>query len=65
MSLDSIIDVIPAGMLKEASDISQREKAAVNYEAFSTGLALKAQGLEVKYSVVMVCRPVCREGMMC
>lgn len=57
MSLDSIIDVIPAGILKEASDISQREKAAVNYEAFSTGLALKAQGLEVKYPVVMVCGP--------
>ncbi|KAF8250231.1 hypothetical protein K440DRAFT_619717, partial [Wilcoxina mikolae CBS 423.85] len=29
LSLDSIIDVIPAGILKEASDISQREKAAV------------------------------------
>lgn len=55
MSLDSIIDVIPVGILKEASDISQREKAAVNYEAFSTGLSLKAQGLEVKYPVVMVC----------
>jgi hypothetical protein len=54
LSLDSIIDVIPAGILKEASDISQREKAAVSYDAFSTGLALKAEGLVVNHSVVMV-----------
>lgn len=54
LSLDSIIDVIPAGILKEASDISQREKDAVNYDAFSTGLALKAEGLSVNHPVVMV-----------
>ena len=54
LSLDSIIDVIPAGILKEASDISQREKDAVSYDAFSTGLALKAEGLSVNHPVVMV-----------
>lgn len=54
LSLDSIIDVVPAGILKEASDISQREKDAVSYDAFSTGLALKAEGLSVNHPVVMV-----------
>jgi phospholipid:diacylglycerol acyltransferase len=53
LKLDSLI-VIPAGILKEASDISRREKDAVSYEAFSTGLALKAEGLNVKHPVVMV-----------
>ena len=54
LSLDSIIDVIPAGILKEASDISQREKDVVSYDSFSTGLALKAEGLSVNHPVVMV-----------
>ncbi|CCX07976.1 Similar to Phospholipid:diacylglycerol acyltransferase; acc. no. O94680 [Pyronema omphalodes CBS 100304] len=54
LNLDTIIDIIPAGILKEASDITMREKEAVNYDAFSTGLALKAEGLEVVHPVVMV-----------
>ena len=55
LSLDSFIDVIPAGILKEASDISQLGgKNAVNYDAFSTGLALKAAGFEAVHPVVMV-----------
>lgn len=32
----------------------QREKAAISHDAFSTGLALKAEGLESNYPVVMV-----------
>lgn len=54
LSLDSIIDVIPVGILKEANDISHRDKDAVSYDAFSTGLALKAAGLEAVHPVVMV-----------
>jgi phospholipid:diacylglycerol acyltransferase len=55
LSLENIIDVIPAGILKEASDITQREKDAVkNYDAFSTGLALAAQGFGVQHPVVMM-----------
>jgi phospholipid:diacylglycerol acyltransferase len=54
LKLDSIIDVIPAGILKEASDLSQSEKEAVSYDPFSTGLALKTEGLGVKHPVVMV-----------
>ena len=54
LNFDSIIDVIPVGILKEASDISQREKEAINYDAFSAGLALKAEGLNVEHPVIMV-----------
>jgi phospholipid:diacylglycerol acyltransferase len=55
LSLDSIIDVIPAGILKEASIITQREKDAVkNYDAFSTGLALAAKGFGVQHPVIMI-----------
>ncbi|KAF8464115.1 lecithin,cholesterol acyltransferase /Acyl-ceramide synthase [Kalaharituber pfeilii] len=52
--LDALADVIPAGILKEATDISQREKDKVPYDAFSVGLALKAEGLKAEHPVIMV-----------
>lgn len=54
LRLESIFDAIPAGILKEASDISKREQEVVNYDAFATGLALKSEGLRVKHPVIMV-----------
>lgn len=76
--LGALVDVIPAGILKEATDISvcqsgnmscnglpviltnalerqQREKDVVSADAFSVGLALKAEGLEANHPVIMVC----------
>lgn len=52
--LGSLVDVIPAGILKEATDISQREKDVVSADAFRVGLALKAEGLEANHPVIMV-----------
>lgn len=75
--LGALVDVIPAGILKEATDISvcqsgnrscvnlpiiltnalgsqQREKDVVGQDAFSVGLALKAEGLEANHPVIMV-----------
>lgn len=75
--LSALVDVIPAGILKEATDISvcqsgnrscadlpiiltstlgsqQREKDVVSADAFSVGLALKAEGLGANHPVIMV-----------
>lgn len=75
--LSALVDVIPAGILKEATDISvcqsgnrscddlpiiltsalgsqQREKDVVGADAFSVGLALKAEGLRANHPVIMV-----------
>lgn len=75
--LSALVDVIPAGILKEATDISvcqsgnrscadlpiiltstlgsqQREKDVVGADAFSVGLALKAEGLGANHPVIMV-----------
>ncbi|KAF8424140.1 hypothetical protein EV426DRAFT_600716 [Tirmania nivea] len=52
--LDVLADVIPAGILKEATDISQREKYKVPYDAFSVGLQLKNEGLKAEHPVIMI-----------
>jgi phospholipid:diacylglycerol acyltransferase len=54
LNLDSILDVIPAGILKDARDLQQREKSTVNYDSFSVGLHLRAQGLKAVHPVIMV-----------
>ncbi|RPA79146.1 Phospholipid:diacylglycerol acyltransferase [Ascobolus immersus RN42] len=54
ISLDSILDVLPPGIIKEASDIRKREKEAVGSDAFAVGLALKAEGLHADSPVIMV-----------
>ncbi|KAL7276467.1 phospholipid:diacylglycerol acyltransferase [Rhizina undulata] len=54
LKLDALVDVIPAGILKEAKDISARETEAVGYDAFSVGLQLKTEGLVANHSVIMI-----------
>src|ERR1700760_2013283 len=38
LSMDSILDVLPAGFVKDARDLAQGERDAVNYDSFSVGL---------------------------
>ncbi|KAL2375187.1 phospholipid:diacylglycerol acyltransferase [Blastomyces gilchristii SLH14081] len=54
LNLDSLIDVMPAGIIRDASQFSQTERAAVSYDAFSVGLGLKAQGIVAKHPVIMI-----------
>jgi len=54
LRLDALVDVIPAGILKEASEISKQEKDAIGHESFQVGLALKAEGLAARHPVVMI-----------
>jgi phospholipid:diacylglycerol acyltransferase len=53
-NLDSVFDVIPAGILKEARDLQKTEKSAINYDSFSVGLHLRAQGVRAKHPVIMI-----------
>ncbi|MCJ1244632.1 hypothetical protein MMC30_001831 [Trapelia coarctata] len=54
LNLDSILDVIPVGILNEAKDITQHERDAVNYDSFSVGLHLQSQGIKAQHPVIMV-----------
>ncbi|EEH43551.2 phospholipid:diacylglycerol acyltransferase [Paracoccidioides brasiliensis Pb18] len=54
LNLDSLMDVMPAGMIRDASQFSQTEREAVSYDAFSVGLSLKTQGITANHSIIMV-----------
>ncbi|KAL2399807.1 Phospholipid:diacylglycerol acyltransferase [Exophiala dermatitidis] len=54
VNLDSLMDVIPAGIVKDVKDLSKAEREAVNYDSFAVGLALQAQGITAHHPVIMV-----------
>ncbi|KAI9052391.1 hypothetical protein LZ554_003739 [Drepanopeziza brunnea f. sp. 'monogermtubi'] len=54
LSMDSLIDVLPAGFIRDAREITKGEREAVNYDSFSVGLNLVAQGVKAKHPVIMV-----------
>ncbi|ESZ97885.1 Phospholipid:diacylglycerol acyltransferase [Sclerotinia borealis F-4128] len=54
ITMDSLMDVLPAGFVKDARDLAKGEREAVNYDSFSVGLHLKAQGIHAKHPVVMI-----------
>lgn len=54
MNLDTLIDAIPQGIMRDAKEFSQNERDAVNYDSFAIGLHLRSQGIEAKHPVVMI-----------
>ncbi|KAI9836160.1 MAG: hypothetical protein M1837_003448 [Sclerophora amabilis] len=54
MNLDSLLDVIPVGILKDAKDIQAHERETVNYDSFSIGRHLLSQGVHAQHPVIMV-----------
>ncbi|KAK4497868.1 hypothetical protein PRZ48_010523 [Zasmidium cellare] len=54
MNLDSILDVLPAGLIREVRDLQSREKEAVDYDSFAVGLQARAEGISAKYPVIMI-----------
>ena len=54
VNLDSLMDVIPAGIVKDVKDLSKAEREVVNYDSFSVGLYLQTQGISAHHPVIMV-----------
>ncbi|KKY23195.1 putative phospholipid:diacylglycerol acyltransferase [Phaeomoniella chlamydospora] len=54
VNLDSLIDVLPAGLVKDARDLTKAEREAVNYDSFSVGLHLQSQGIKAHHPVIMI-----------
>ncbi|TLS23562.1 uncharacterized protein PpBr36_06697 [Pyricularia pennisetigena] len=56
MSMDSLLDVLPAGLVKDMSDLVRGERDFVDSssEPFSVGVKAKAEGLQAHFPVVMV-----------
>ncbi|KAI9707081.1 MAG: hypothetical protein M1836_000041 [Candelina mexicana] len=54
LNLDSLIDVLPAGVIRDAKELTQDERNAVNYDSFSVGLSLQQQGISALHPVIMI-----------
>ncbi|KAJ5989053.1 hypothetical protein N7481_004263 [Penicillium waksmanii] len=57
LNIDTLIDVIPQGIVRDAKEFSMRqqhERDAVNYDSFAVGLHLQSQGVKAKHPVVMI-----------
>ncbi|OAL38662.1 hypothetical protein AYO20_01868 [Fonsecaea nubica] len=54
VNLDSLLDVIPVGIVNDVKDLSRAERDVVNYDSFSVGLHLLSQGVKAHHPVIMV-----------
>ncbi|KAH9890882.1 LACT-domain-containing protein [Xylariomycetidae sp. FL2044] len=55
LSVDNILDVLPAGLVKDMRELVNGERAFVDsYDAFSVGIKARSEGLDVHHPVIMV-----------
>ncbi|KAI1458547.1 LACT-domain-containing protein [Annulohypoxylon moriforme] len=55
LSMDSFLDVLPAGLVKDMRDLVKGERDFVDsYDSFSVGLKARSEGLSVHHPVIMV-----------
>lgn len=55
ISVDSILDIVPPGLVKDMKDFVQGERAvAETYDSFSVGMQARAEGLEAHHPMIMV-----------
>ncbi|KAL3475011.1 Lecithin:cholesterol acyltransferase-domain-containing protein [Aspergillus californicus] len=54
LNLETLMDVIPQSIMRDAREFSQNERDTVSYDAFSVGLLLQEQGVEAKHPIVMI-----------
>lgn len=54
LTMDSMMDIMPAGFMKDARKLSEGERKATDYDSFSVGLNLLSQGIRSNLPVVMI-----------
>ncbi|KAH8645635.1 Lecithin:cholesterol acyltransferase-domain-containing protein [Xylariales sp. PMI_506] len=55
LSMDSFMDVLPAGLVKDMGDLIKGERDFVDsYDSFAVGLQARSEGLEVHHPIIMV-----------
>ncbi|KAI8720340.1 hypothetical protein NCS52_00479100 [Fusarium sp. LHS14.1] len=55
LSMDSLLDALPAGLVKDMRDLIQGEREfAETYESFSVGTKARAEGLEAHHPMIMI-----------
>ncbi|KAI1644946.1 LACT-domain-containing protein [Daldinia loculata] len=55
LSMDSFLDVLPAGLVKDMRDLMKGEREFVDsYDSFSVGVKARTEGLNVHHPVILV-----------
>ncbi|PFH63052.1 hypothetical protein XA68_10093 [Ophiocordyceps unilateralis] len=55
LSMDSLFDVLPAGLVRDMRDLVQGERDVTDsYDSFSVGLKARAEGLDAHHPMIMV-----------
>ncbi|CEJ93403.1 Putative Phospholipid:diacylglycerol acyltransferase [[Torrubiella] hemipterigena] len=55
LGLDTIIDVLPAGLVRDVRDLVQGEREVTeSYDSFAVGMKARAEGLSAHHPVIMV-----------
>ncbi|CAG8948440.1 unnamed protein product [Penicillium salamii] len=54
LNLESLMEAIPQGILRDVKEFSQQERDTVSYDSFAVGLHLQSQGVSAKHPVVMI-----------
>ncbi|KAI2469152.1 LACT-domain-containing protein [Annulohypoxylon bovei var. microspora] len=55
LSMDSFLDVLPAGLVKDMRDLVKGERDFVDsYDTFSVGLKARSEGLSVHHPIIMI-----------
>ncbi|KAL1881365.1 hypothetical protein VTK73DRAFT_4372 [Phialemonium thermophilum] len=55
LSMDSLFDVLPAGLVRDLRDLMNGERDFLeSYDAFSVGLKVKSEGMSANHTVIMV-----------
>ncbi|OCL08655.1 LACT-domain-containing protein [Glonium stellatum] len=54
MNVESILDALPAGLVRDAQELQKHERDAVNYDSFAVGLHARSQGITATHPVIMI-----------
>jgi phospholipid:diacylglycerol acyltransferase len=54
MNMDTILDVIPAGIIKDARELTKSEREVTNYDSFAVGMHVRSQGIRAQHPVIMI-----------
>lgn len=55
LSMDQLVDVLPAGLIKDVKDLVQGERdVAEAYDSFYVGLKARAEGLDAHHPMIMI-----------
>lgn len=54
LNLDSLLEVLPAGLVNDAKEFQKHEKDAIDYDSFAVGLHAKEEGLAAVHPCIMI-----------